>query len=156
MRWTNVALFAALASCKAKSSGESDEKARVVATERPQGEFGAGVDEVGDRFGLGQIEAAVQKGAPGEFAGLGKAGAGSEDGVKDELRREQAAVAGDFDYVLAGERARGEHDGKENFVQTLPCPDGVAEMDGVQPLQRLQSPVHPVQRRAVLLDPHPP
>ena len=35
--------------------------------------LGLGRGEIGDRLGLGQVELAVQKGAAGEFAGLGEA-----------------------------------------------------------------------------------
>src|SRR5208282_6271919 len=37
-----------------------------------EGQFGAGMDQIGHGFGLGQINAAIEKGAPGKFARSGQ------------------------------------------------------------------------------------
>jgi len=63
---------------------------------------GLRVDEVADGFGLGQVEASVEKGAHGEFSGLGETGAAGErefDDVAEDYRR---AVGGDFYDVVGG------------------------------------------------------
>jgi hypothetical protein len=67
-----------------------------------RGALGARMDEVEDGLGLGQIHLVVQKGAFGEFAGLGLARAGGKEGVEDALGGLRAAVALDFDGILAG------------------------------------------------------
>ena len=50
-------------------------------------QFGAGMDQVGNSFGLGQINAAVEKGAAREFARSGKARAVFQNGVQHQLGR---------------------------------------------------------------------
>src|SRR5690606_18805664 len=69
------------------------------------GGFGGGVDQVGHGFSLGQVEAVVEEGAAGEFAGLGQPEAGAFSGF--QATREQpsqddgAAVALQFQHVFA-------------------------------------------------------
>ena len=65
-----------------------------------QGEIGGSGDHVGDGLGLGQIDAAVEKGAQGELAGAGESGAGGDDGVQGGAHGGYAAVAANFDDVL--------------------------------------------------------
>ena len=97
-----------------------------------QGQFGAGMDQVGDGFGLGQIDPAVEEGAPGKLPGLGGPRAVLEDRVQDGFGREQAAMTGDFDDVLARERARRAHDGDQHLVHGVAASDDVAKMNGVR------------------------
>ena len=66
-------------------------------------------DDVGDGFGLGQIDAAVEKCAAGEFAGLGKARAGGDGDRDDAADNELAAMALDFGDILAGKACRMRH-----------------------------------------------
>ena len=68
--------------------------------------LGLGRDQIGDRFGLGQIELAVQKGAAGEFAGLGEAQPHARQ--RRDHRRDDRAAAMDvkFGDILAGNAAR--------------------------------------------------
>ena len=61
-----------------------------------------GVDEVADGFGLREIDAAVEVGAQGEFAGFGEAGAGFQGALDGVAQDHGRAVAGDFDDVLGG------------------------------------------------------
>ena len=60
------------------------------------------VDQIADGFGLGQVEASVEKGAHGEFAGLGEAGAAGEREFDDVAQDDGGAVGGDFDDVIGG------------------------------------------------------
>ena len=85
-----------------------------------QGQFGAGVDQIGDGFGLRQVNAPVEKGAAGELAGLGQARAVREHGVQDHFRGQNPAVAGDLDHILAREGARGAHDGEQGLIHVCP------------------------------------
>ena len=96
------------------------------------GQFRARMDQVGDGFGLGEIDAAVEKCATREFAGSGEAGAIFEDGVQDEFGGEHAAVAGDLDDVFAGECARGAQDTEEDFIDDAAGADDFAEMNCVR------------------------
>ena len=78
------------------------------------GAGGLGGDEVGDGFGLSEVEASIEEGAAGEFAGAGGAGAQTEEGVEDALGHDGAAVDAEFDGILAGVgvgRAIEEKDG---------------------------------------------
>jgi hypothetical protein len=75
-----------------------------------------GFDQVADGFGLGQIDAAVEKGAQGEFAGLGQARAGFEGALHGVAQHHRRAVAGDFDHVFGGVGARGLEEGDQHLV----------------------------------------
>ena len=84
------------------------------------GAFGAGMDEVKDGFGLGEVKLAEEEGAFGKFAGVGLAGSAMEGGLQDAPGGEVAAMAVDFDGILAGVgmgRPEEEHEGViEHFV----------------------------------------
>ena len=97
-----------------------------------QGQFRARMDQVGHRFGLGQVDAAVQKGAPGEFARFGQARAAFEHGVQHQFCRQDAAMAGDFHHVLARERARRAHDGDQHLVHCDTMADNSAVVNRVR------------------------
>ena len=64
------------ASRREQPLGPAAVKAAQIAVELAQGlaalRFGLGGGEIGHRLGLGQVELAVEKGAAGEFAGLGE------------------------------------------------------------------------------------
>uniref|UniRef100_A0A0N5A6W0 PE-PGRS family protein n=1 Tax=Parastrongyloides trichosuri TaxID=131310 RepID=A0A0N5A6W0_PARTI len=66
------------------------------------------VDEVSDRLGLGQIHAAVLKGATGELARLGGTQAERDQGGAGRLDDGAAAVQVQLGRVLAGIGARGD------------------------------------------------
>ena len=76
-----------------------------------------GRDEVGDGFGFGQVELAVEERALGEFTRGGLGTAGVDEGAEDGLLDVTATVAGDLDGVFAGERMRGAEDATEDLVQ---------------------------------------
>ena len=61
-----------------------------------------GLDQVADGFGLGKVDAAVEKGPEGEFAGFGEPGARAYGAVETVPENDGGAVAGDFDYVFGG------------------------------------------------------
>ena len=71
--------------------------------------FGFGIDEIGDGFGLEEVHAAVEEGAAGELAGLGRAGAEGDEGFGDLLDDGVAAVEEKLRAILAGiGRGRGK------------------------------------------------
>jgi hypothetical protein len=94
-------------------------------------QFGAGVDEVGHGFGLGEVQTAIEEGAPCELAGSGEASAIFEEGFQDKAGREQAAMTTDFHSVLAGEGARGAKDREQYLIHVLAVADYFPEMNGV-------------------------
>ena len=94
-----------------------------------QGQLGARVDQIGHGFGLREVNAPVEKGAAGEFAGLGQPRAVCEDGVEDQFCGQNSAVAGDLDDILAGEGAGRAHDGEQGLVHVLAVAHDVAEVD---------------------------
>ncbi len=79
----------------------------------------AGVNEIGDRLGLGQVELAMEKGALGELSGKGCAGAEGEIGGEDPIDQERIPVAGDFDHLFPGIRARLPPVEEDDVVQPL-------------------------------------
>ena len=62
------------------------------------------VDQIGDRFGLRQIDAAVQKRAQRELAGLGEPRAARIAAATIASQHDRAAVRADLDDVFAGVR----------------------------------------------------
>ncbi|MFN8537906.1 MAG: hypothetical protein U0232_10590 [Thermomicrobiales bacterium] len=76
----------------------------------------AGGDDAEHGFGLGEVEAAVGEGAQGEFARFGGAGTGAQAGAQHFARGDEAAVALEFDHLLAGVGARRGHADGEGFV----------------------------------------
>ena len=67
---------------------------------------GRGIDQVGDRLGLGQIHLAVEEGAAAEFTGFGQPGAEVEAAREQHLHDDRAAVALQFEDVFAGKGMR--------------------------------------------------
>ena len=79
-------------------------------------EEGLRVDQVADRFGLGEVEASVEEGAHGEFAGFGEAGAAGEREFDDVAQDDGRAVGGDFDDVVGGVGVRLLEVSDDDFV----------------------------------------
>ena len=59
------------------------------------------MNQVRHRFGLQQIDAAVQKGPPGKFTRLRQAGTELLTAIDHEVENGVAAVGADLDHVLA-------------------------------------------------------
>ena len=59
------------------------------------GEFGARGNQIRNGFGLREIDAAIEKRALGELAGLRQARAARQHRIQNHLRRQHAAVAGE-------------------------------------------------------------
>lgn len=89
------------------------------------------MDEVGNRLGLGEVEAAVQKGALGEFTGFGMPRPAGEDAGEDLAGDDGSTMATDLDGVLASVRARGAEDGEQHLVDPAFSIDHVAVKHGV-------------------------
>lgn len=77
------------------------------------------IDEITHRFGLNQIELAVEHRAAGEFAWQSRAGAGRLKRGQDPGWHEQAAVTGELDEVLAGVAVRRREDGVHPSIDRL-------------------------------------
>jgi len=69
--------------------------------------FGSGGDEVGDGFGLREVDAPMAEGALAELAGPGAAGAERHAAGEQQVEHDRAAVGVQFDHVFAGEGLRG-------------------------------------------------
>ncbi len=83
--------------------------------------IGLSTDQVHDRFGLRQIDPAVQEGTLREFPGLRHAGAVLEDRLQNPVDAHDTAVAVDFHDIFAGERLRSVHDGHHDLVDHVAC-----------------------------------
>ena len=112
----------------------------------PRGAFGTGLDEVEDGLGLGQVDLSIQKGALGEFAGVGLARAGGEEGVEDAPGGLRAAVALDFDRILAGVGMRRAEHEPERVVEDF----AGAGRDGRAVRERAGGPRGERRRRAAV------
>lgn len=64
----------------------------------------AGIDQIDDGFGLRQIELAIDKSALRELTGPGNAGTEDAGRAQQAIKCGGAAVALQFDHILAGER----------------------------------------------------
>ena len=75
-----------------------------------------GLNDVHDGLGLSQVEAAVDKGPLGKFAGIGQPRAVAQDQPQDFTQGLAAAVALYFQDILCRIRTGTLHDEKNNFV----------------------------------------
>src|SRR5262249_4078006 len=94
-----------------------------------------GVDQVANRLCLRQIEAAVEKGAEGEFAGIGQTRARSEGALDRMAQHDRRAVAGDLNQVLGGVGAGTFEERDDHLVDggTLGVAEfGEMDMPGVE------------------------
>src|SRR6202167_1994169 len=61
-----------------------------------------GVDQIADRFSLGEIDAAMEEGAHGELSGLGETCSGRNAQLDDVPEHDRRSVGGDLDDVVGG------------------------------------------------------
>ena len=107
-------------------------------------EIAPGMNEIGDRLRLDEIELSVEKRAPGELAGRRGAGAFFEQRFEDPRHEERAPVATDLNGVFAGIRLGTPRDGAHHFVDDF----GAASADEavvdapVLPGSRMRRPAH--------------
>ena len=80
-----------------------------------------GGNHVVDRFCLSEVELAVHEGAEGEFPRLRKTAARREDAPQRLVGRRLAAVAVEFDHVVAGVAGRARHENGEGGVDADPA-----------------------------------
>jgi len=74
-----------------------------------------------DGFGLGEVEAAGEEGALGEFAGFGEAGSGANALTEKVIEEHGRAVGGDLDDVFRGVGVGGLEPGDDGFVESFSC-----------------------------------
>ena len=99
------------------------------------------VDQVGDGFGLREVDLVVEEGPLGKFTGPRAARAQFHHAL-DQRLDDQAGVALQFEHILAGERARrGEEDGDagiDDFAGGIaPAAEGGLARGGQAAQQRL-------------------
>ncbi len=94
--------------------------------------FRARMDQIGHGLGLREIEPAIEKSAPREFAGLGQPRAIFQNRVEHEFRRQNAAMTGNLHGIFARERARRAQDGEQHFIHGFALPDDFAVMNCVR------------------------
>ena len=80
---------------------------------------GLGRQDINNRLGLGQVDAAIEKCALGKFPGMGQDCAQGENQLKDVLEDEKTAMAVDFDHVLPGVCPGGTHINSQHLIQNL-------------------------------------
>lgn len=89
------------------------------------------MDQVGNGLGLGEVDPAVQEGAPCEFTRFGMPGPAGEDAGENLAGNDRPTMATDFDDILPGERARSSEDGQQHFVDPTLSVDDMAVKHGV-------------------------
>ena len=90
------------------------------------------MNQVRDRFGLCQVDAAIEKCTAREFPGLGQSRAVRQRGIQHQFGRKNAAMTGDFHHVLARECARRAHHGDQHFINGFSVAHDVAELNRVR------------------------
>ena len=85
----------------------SRELARKRSTRAPHRRHGCAVDEVGDRLGLRQVDAIVEKGAQRELARPGRTCPELADAIEHHARDDDPTVTVKLEDVFAGERPGG-------------------------------------------------
>ena len=81
--------------------------------------LGAGVDQVGHRLGLREVDAAREVGATRELAGFGDAAAAREAIFGDPAHEQRIAVAGDLERVVTRERAASMPEHGDDLIDGL-------------------------------------
>jgi len=81
--------------------------------------FGLGLDEIGDRLGLQQIELAVVKRAAGELAGFGEAQTESAEHAHDRGKYGAAAMQMKLGDILTGSAVRSREPQHQPIVELL-------------------------------------
>ncbi len=109
------------------------EFARQLFVGRGERQFGSGVNQIGYRLGLREVNASVEKCTARKFSRQGQAGSGLQQSIEYRLGREDAAVAGDLHHVLASKGAWRAHDSEEHLVHDAPFPHDVTVMNRVRP-----------------------
>src|SRR3954451_11255600 len=79
-----------------------------------------GVDEIGHRLRLREIEATFEKGAPGEFARFGEPRAAIEASAQKLAHHYRSAVAMQFEHVFAGVGVWRREEQRQPLVDRLP------------------------------------
>src|SRR5476651_2410148 len=87
------------------------------------------IDEVGDAFGLRQVETVVEEGALGEFAGLREPRAQLDASMKELLHHDRAAVALQLEHILPRIRVRGREEKRDTPVHDVAL-DGAKARQG--------------------------
>ncbi|MNV60864.1 hypothetical protein D3C71_1533450 [compost metagenome] len=81
--------------------------------------LGTGVDQVGNRFGLRQIQLVIKEGTLGKFAGTGDTHAGQRQyAFEQQIEDNRPAVALQFQHVFAGKRVRARKPQRDALVQS--------------------------------------
>ena len=108
------------------------ERAGQRARRRARGRFGVGVDQVGDRLGLRQVELAVEERAQRELAGLRQSQARRaarrlasisrrlQAARKQQLQHHRAAMGLQLEHVFAGVRVRRRKEQRQAVVDGAP------------------------------------
>ena len=74
------------------------------------------MDQVGDGFGLRQVDASGEVGATRELAGLGETTTAREAVFGDPAYEQRIAVAGDLERIVARERTAGGPEHSHDLV----------------------------------------
>jgi hypothetical protein len=69
---------------------------------RARGRGRTAVDQVGNGFGLAEVELVVDEGTARELAGFGPSGAKRNDARHEQFADDRAAVRVQFEYIFAG------------------------------------------------------
>ncbi len=109
------------------------EVAVELALGKPEGRRALRLHDIGNRFGLDQVDPAVHEGPPGELPRFGQPNPLGHDEIQDSSNGQGSPVAMDLHHVLAGVRIRRPHDNHQGFVDNGVVP-GIANMSVGEPV----------------------
>ena len=142
------------------------ERTRQRAARAARRGFGAGIDQIGNRFGLGQVDLVVEKRAFGELAGLGQAQArqqglaraiglrrGFEAAREQQLQHHRAAMRLQFKHVFTGITVRAGEEQRQAMVNRLALGIAQRQIGGFAGFQF--APAQPLHQRRQALAGYP-
>src|ERR1700733_714523 len=86
---------------------------------RSRGSGGAGIDQIGNRFSLCDVDLAVQKSAFAELTGPRHAAAEFQQTLQDQIDDERAAVTLHFQNMFSGIRSGRGKEQSEALIEVL-------------------------------------
>jgi hypothetical protein len=74
------------------------------------------LNQVNDRFGLSEVDPAIEEGSLGKLPGLGQAGSALQNRIQDFLEDQKAAMGLDFHHIFPGVGSGLFHENRQDLI----------------------------------------
>jgi hypothetical protein len=74
-------------------------------------------DDIDDRFGLKEIDPAIEERTPGKLPRFGQTGPAAKDRLQQLLHDDRPSVTVNFRNIFTGKTARRAHDDDQNLIE---------------------------------------